>query len=79
MTTRLSDYGIRGPWQLAECDGCGKRRSCLMASSVEETLAICMLCVLADIETMERQQVEHYAENLAADNAERLAMEVRDA
>lgn len=57
MTVRLSDYGVTGPWQSATCDRCSNDRSCLvMPVSPDEDLAICVPCLVKDIEVMEREQ-----------------------
>ena len=62
MTVKLKDYGIHGPWLMTECDGCGNRRSCLVSQVAEdESLAICVMCLVKDIQTMEAERI-HFGE-----------------
>jgi hypothetical protein len=59
MTVKLADYGISGSWVMADCDGCGKRRSCLTHMIPDgpdgyDYLNSCVLCLVKDIEQYER-------------------------
>ena len=59
MTTKLSDYGILGGWERAVCDGCGKTRSCQVAQDNDgNEYAQCVVCIVKDIDTMEKQREE---------------------
>lgn len=63
MTTKLSDYGVSGTWIIGDCETCGKRRSCLVHPYAEpdgtpDTFLQCLLCIVADIDTMERHRRE---------------------
>lgn len=56
MTVKLSDYGVRGPWSVAQCDSCGQKRSCIVGNNPEseESFAFCVPCIVRDIEAYER-------------------------
>jgi hypothetical protein len=66
VTTKLSDYGIRGPWRKSKCGVCGEERSCLIfpigyyiGSDYEgDWEAMCVPCLVKDIEKSEREEVE---------------------
>lgn len=59
MTVKLADYGIRGGWMMAICDGCGKRRSCHGGKvSEDESMYFCVVCLVRDIEANDRYLYE---------------------
>jgi hypothetical protein len=63
VTVKLSSYGIRGPWVVDNCMGCGKKRSCLQFTIPDGPDGwsyeyLCVMCLIKDIEAWQSESVE---------------------